>query len=813
MKTRTFTVFMIVSLFVFAKTVAENTATTYRVTIGYDHPKLYTCPNEILTYTCNFNPGLNHNPTCEWEVMNGKFEDGTTKKIGTNLFKVNVIWSDLSEAVGTIKVKVVSRVGENTIYNHDAKEGSRKDFWIVSLKGKIPGLIANNIPFGDKSSNRFEVSPEMEYKHIRDDENPSQVSDKKVNEYEWTLPNGWKTNLNRTGTFIVKGGDAYIDVIPSTFSGGTVRVRALNMCGTSHSEYAEKNYQRKLSFVKYPSKIPFGDASPHTFEAQSVSGAEYEWSAPSGWSINGGGATLRTNSSSVQVKALSLVDETVKVRLRKDGEVSDWFTFPGGRIELPQIVCNATDIYQYEPLTVGLNPSTISNADITWSADGYIISGQKSSQIQVAPTVLTLNVSADIKVPTYSSTCRITKSISIKPHRISITSEADEFGNGTCKIVNRSEGVNVRWEFLNSNYMVASANNDSAKVVPCRYNSSSTLKATLYSAWMDLPFTTEFTSAPLELKGDTYLLRVAKRYEVNYIPYNAILTWSRSSGMAIVDQGSNYVYMKFTYEMPTVPETSWIKASVNSGGIVTEAVINMVNAPMADFSLVLVDNNSTRFMYKAEYRPASIPYKELSFYWSVVGNNVELETQGLRGAVPDSVVRACKKIKNGNQRPPGVDLEGGFGYSLLSSPIVIEGDNHDLPYRFEPNYGYIQLNGATSLAAIICAVVDQDGNIITKRASIPLPRTSTYQVAPNPVNNILTIRNNDALESGMRTSFAVETLTIILYNDYGIMKTLHVDSSQDDIQMDTSTVPNGMYYLNVMKNGEVIDRQIVIVKH
>lgn len=65
MKTRTFTVFMIVSLFVFAKTVAENTATTYRVTIGYDHPKLYTCPNEILTYTCNFNPGLNHNPTCE----------------------------------------------------------------------------------------------------------------------------------------------------------------------------------------------------------------------------------------------------------------------------------------------------------------------------------------------------------------------------------------------------------------------------------------------------------------------------------------------------------------------------------------------------------------------------------------------------------------------------------------------------------------------------------------------------------------------------------------------------------------------------
>ena len=51
----------------------------------------------------------------------------------------------------------------------------------------------------------------------------------------------------------------------------------------------------------------------------------------------------------------------------------------------------------------------------------------------------------------------------------------------------------------------------------------------------------------------------------------------------------------------------------------------------------------------------------------------------------------------------------------------------------------------------------------------------------------------------------------MLYSDFALVRSVAL--ANPTTQMNVSDLPNGTYYLNIVENGEVVDRQIVIIQH
>lgn len=756
------------------------------------------CPEVESIFYCEFaKPDGVYSYDYKWSVSNGKI----TKDNGSIVY---VSWNNV-EDYGIISVQVSESTNRIKFKNEGKDE---QGFTILCLKNKTPSLYLSKttVPFNDQGQITASID-QMFY--------PKTNNEIEVTEYEWTLPEGWKTVQGKSGTFRMS---SPIYIIPHVFKSGSIRVRGVSKCDNFFSNYATYSYSRSFSYTAYPQKIAFGDTSPYTFSVPSITNVQYEWKAPAGWSINGGGNTLTTSSSEVQIRALSYTTEKVQVRLRLNQDVSDWYTCPGGAIALPEVTTNVSGtIYQYEPLNFTINGLSGNNATINWRSDGYVISGQNSIQAKVAPTTVgTMNVYADISIPGYGS-YTAGKQVSIANHRISLNKTVNSFGEGSCSLVNRPEGANVRWEFLDDGYKILSSDNVKATVVPLLYNATSTLRATVYSDWMSLPLTIDFISAPLELTGTDFVIYKPRRCEINYLPYNASLDWY-FTGVYSVEQKDRYVYIMVPKELAAPYETSFVKAEVTLGnGTTVENQLSMHSIELKDFTLELVENNSRSFLYKASYTPANIPYKELLIYWNTSNPEVSIATTACKGDVPDDVWATYNSYRRKNKYPGGggVIVEGGFGYSLNAITALESNDDSGLPFHYETNYAIFSFPGINpASAAIWCTVLDQAGNIITKRAAISTSRNlSPYQVVSNPVNNTLTLKKNEVEEVQTFENKISGVVTVQLYNDYNIVKTLQVYEGEDVLQMNTSDLPNGTYYLNITKDGVVITRQLILIKH
>ncbi|WP_172798096.1 T9SS type A sorting domain-containing protein [Pontibacter akesuensis] len=123
--------------------------------------------------------------------------------------------------------------------------------------------------------------------------------------YEWTLPNGWRTSDNKTGTFITS---AYsISVIPAAGSGGQVKVRGYNYeCSLYssprvdfYSNYSTLTIDREpqLAAAQGLAEVYCGDRTPITYTVASLPGATYSWSLPQGWSGSSNSTTITVTPS------------------------------------------------------------------------------------------------------------------------------------------------------------------------------------------------------------------------------------------------------------------------------------------------------------------------------------------------------------------------------------------------------------------------------------------------------------------------------------------------------------------------------------
>lgn len=384
--------------------------------------------------------------TFKLELTNGKFDDGKIDKTVSNGESVSVIWNDTPNVNAGIKI---TKTTVNYPADDSLKAGIKQIMFykIASLKGQTPVLTFNGNPnqaIGNKQQFTAIVN-EMIYPGIMDT-TFGVITNRKVKYFQWKLPDGWKTTNNQTGTFITSSGVRQIDVIPDYVNQGTITVKGVNDLYTGFSEPTSFFSDRGFLFTNYPTSINFGDNSAKTFGTTLFSGIYYEWSAPSGWQINGQGNSLEVlNLNSVNVVPMfcPLTEDRVRVRLKKSGEVSAWYDCNNYQGVLEPTITASGSVYQFEEVSFTLtNVSTSSVQSVTWSGDGVLADGtykimypQPGAQTLYA-TVL-YNGCATPKI--------IKKEINVLPHRVSLTGPSMFCNQGAYTVNNLSNGATVSW--------------------------------------------------------------------------------------------------------------------------------------------------------------------------------------------------------------------------------------------------------------------------------------------------------------------------------------------------------------------------------
>ena len=128
-----------------------------------------------------------------------------------------------------------------------------------------------------------------------------------------------------------------------------------------------------------------------------------------------------------------------------------------------------------------------------------------------------------------------------------------------------------------------------------------------------------------------------------------------------------------------------------------------------------------------------------------------------------------------------------------------------------------QINiGGESKGRLYCTVKDFLGNSfsVTSPEELFDRWNNIYHIAPNPANTILSLSRLNQQNGVSAYSVSIpERMTIRLFNDFGLSRSVESDSSRPEIQMSVSDLPEGTYYLHVLRNGEVIQRSVVMIRH
>ncbi len=406
----------------------------------------------------------------------------------------------------------------------------------------------------------------------------------------------------------------------------------------------------------------------------------------------------------------------------------------------------------------------------------------------------------------------------------------------------------VKWTLSNDNFKIVSSTNEQVVVEPLFMNQKSMLKASIEYNGIKVGLDSiTITSGHIDIYGDSYISSLKNRYEISSMPENASLSWRCSEGLIIEEQKDKYaiVYAKGKVVNP------WVEAVITTV-YGTETVIrkDLKCVPLSGASLQLlkiwIGKNEKgeyckKYAYQLVYEPAEIPVGQLRFCWSSTveaskesGGDIQLAfpkkaTILTEGDVASSFHSSCLitdsvRVIGPPFKPVNPLFPNGL-VSMASNSALPEIDpDLSVPYAWAHSVNYatvlmpqINLN-QESKGRLYCVVRDYLGNSISVSSSEELwdKWQYEYHVAPNPVSTTMTVSktsmNNGAIATYASTS-APEMLTLNLYNDFGLVRSMEADSSQSYIQMNVADLPNGTYYLNILKNGEVIDRQVVMIKH
>ena len=182
------------------------------------------CPGNIVNYNTYMSGGPAPNYTgCsfKWSITRGKFFlTGNSNDYTTTDNSVAVIWDDVTQK-GTLTV-VLTKCSTTSLNDVPVTTGG---VIIKSINGVNPSQVkVNGTAYTSYNLNWCSTSPiTLSIDRLKIPNTPS-ASDPVYNTqlytdwYEWTLPAGWRTNDNQTGTFTTQSYS--ITVIPEAGPGG-----------------------------------------------------------------------------------------------------------------------------------------------------------------------------------------------------------------------------------------------------------------------------------------------------------------------------------------------------------------------------------------------------------------------------------------------------------------------------------------------------------------------------------------------------------------------------------------------------------------
>lgn len=327
------------------------------------------CPNTEVGYWVN---EKNEYGKYKWNITGGYFiymGEKKTEIFEYNRSRVSVKWNKVKSMhgeapKGTITLKVYSKYNPDRIIDEDKKEQE-----IKCLDGIIPANLETKKTDLSYERHTIKVFGEPLYypgvKYYNGMLYP-------VNRYEWKVPNGWLVKgakKTESGTFI--SNSYVVDIVTDDKNSGDVMVRGISSDCIFSDDYSEYSWPLKftrygLGIVDYPAKIIAGKINTFSVKVTPIKGAEYEWQAPAGWSINNGSNIFKGSQDSISVKTgICMTSEKIKVRYKDaKGTYSNWRVIPSKMVS-PSIII-PSEIEQYIPASFSLDIPDENVKSVTW---------------------------------------------------------------------------------------------------------------------------------------------------------------------------------------------------------------------------------------------------------------------------------------------------------------------------------------------------------------------------------------------------------------------------------------------------------------
>lgn len=389
-------------------------------------------------------------------------------------------------------------------------------------------------------------------------------------------------------------------------------------------------------------------------------------------------------------------------------------------------------------------------------------------------------------------------------------------------------GISCTWHFDENKFRIVSQQGLQATIRPLEYGTTDKISATvkLPSYILDFSYTTpkqELATKHIYINGSDYISEEAELYTLSEQLPDSRVEWISSSNIEIEAISETEVTAKIigNHDEP------WLEAQMIVEETDTCRIHKDLYSPeleRVEFEIVqsywdqeaLTEN----YLLKIHHYPENIPEVSLSYCWnnnvtdpnitglvSKFGGSAKIETEGDVGFCGPILHLDTTNIR-GDLYPP------------IVKPASVNNDGLILG-AVGPSMAWIRMPsvdvGQVAKGFVWCTV--RDLNDISKRDSVYVEAKWSavpYSVSPNPASTVLTVSEATVPDGMMRSaSYAISNESQIrmeLYNGQTLVKSLAFDGRQSSMSIDVADLPEDIYYLVIIKNGEAVQREKIVIE-
>jgi len=279
-------------------------------------------------------------------------------------------------------------------------------------------------------------------------------------------------------------------------------------------------------------------------------------------------------------------------------------------------------------------------------------------------------------------------------------------------------------------------------------------------------------------------------YEIENLPANAIVTWSKSDNLEWASMNNNNVVVSCSGAVSGI-SYDWLRATIinNSDTVEIEKSINACKAGVTINGSNIVTYLDSE-IYSINTKSGCCPMM-LNYEWWLDGTKVS-----------ESHVITIRSIPSSLNNMPLTS-----SYYLLPPGGAIP-TIHSLELRAKNSNGDL-LDSDTKTITIY-------GNYSLLTPDVDIISPEAFAIYPNPVDDMLTVNSikynrliqNNNTECNNFSNKKSDIFTVLILNESnGLIK--KVESGNQITQISLQGLPVGIYFVNILKDGKIIHKQII----